>query len=241
MNRNQIEATLDACEEALAHDEKVDLRALGFWRAVAAVKRRPEWIDRYADRIGAIDREAFERAVQPVFTVPVGLTALALATIGGVLAAAATFFVPRKWKAATLLTGAVALVGATHDLAHFVVGWLESMRFVGWFFDGPLRVQPGLKIDYATYLRTPPRERAWMHASGAIVTKIVPFALIGVGMAAGAPRWTRWLLAVVGMGQLVTDLLFSTQHGDWARFSREIRVAPAVGVLSTERSSEGTE
>ena len=40
MNRDQIEATLDACDEALAHDEKVDLRALRFWRAVAAESKR---------------------------------------------------------------------------------------------------------------------------------------------------------------------------------------------------------
>ena len=61
-----IEAILAGCEHALAAGGKVDLRELGFWRAVSAVKRRREWIERYADRIGAIDRQAFERAVRPI-------------------------------------------------------------------------------------------------------------------------------------------------------------------------------
>src|SRR5439155_23826878 len=48
-----------------------------------------------------------------------------------------------------------------------VAGVAAGIRFIGWFLDGPTRLQPGLKIDYASYLRTPARRRAWMHAAGA--------------------------------------------------------------------------
>ena len=67
------------------------------------------------------------------------------------------------------------------------------------------RPQPGVKVDYASYLRVPARSRAWMHASGAIVTKIVPFALIGAALAADVPSWVVWVLVAVGIGQMVTD------------------------------------
>jgi hypothetical protein len=39
-----------------------------------------------------------------------------------------------------------------------VAGRAAGIRFTGWFLDGPTRLQPGLKIDYASYLRTPARD-----------------------------------------------------------------------------------
>src|SRR3990170_236430 len=63
VDESQVERTLIACQQALAAEGKPDLRALGFWRAVAAVKRRGDLIERYASRIAAIDRQAFRRGV----------------------------------------------------------------------------------------------------------------------------------------------------------------------------------
>jgi hypothetical protein len=64
-----------------------------------------------------------------------------------------------------------------------------------------------------------------MHAAGAIVTKLIPFALIGAALAADVPAWTVWLLVAVGIGQLITDYLWSTKGSDWKKFSREMRYA----------------
>jgi hypothetical protein len=115
------------------------------------------------------------------------------------------------------------LLATTHDLAHWAVGRAVGIRFTGFFIARPSRPQPGIKIDYATYLRTPPRARAWMHASGALVTKAVPFALIPVAVAARAPRWIAVILMLVGVAQVATDVLFSTKTSDWKRFRREMR------------------
>jgi hypothetical protein len=41
-----IDRTLAACEQQLQAGRTPDLRALGFWRAVAAVKRRRDLVDR---------------------------------------------------------------------------------------------------------------------------------------------------------------------------------------------------
>ena len=89
------------------------------------------------------------------------------------------------------------LLGTTHDLAHLVVGRLVGIRFTHWFIDGPTRLQPGLKTDYASYLRTPPHARAWMHASGALIDQGDPvrhpgpaFRRPAVG-ATGPPRTRR--------------------------------------------------
>ncbi|MBI3979491.1 MAG: hypothetical protein HY331_15015 [Chloroflexi bacterium] len=228
MDVERLEAILTTCEQALAGSGRVDLRRLGFWKAVEAVKRRPDWIERYADRIAEIDRRAFERAVRPTIPPDAGTAALGLGTAAGLLLVAATYYVPVQWKGIALLAGTGALLMTTHGLAHYVVGRALGMRFTHWYVDGPTRLQPGLKVDYASYLRTPARARAWMHAAGALVTKAVPFALLGAALAAGVPAWATAVLVGIGVVQIVTDVVFSVRHSDWKRFRREMRVARQI-------------
>ena len=222
----EIEAILNRCEQALSGAGRVDLRSLGFWRAVAAVKRRPEWVEHYADRIGAIDRAAFERAVQPTFPLGFGTAMLSLgALIGLVLVGSARRAVPRGSRGMLVLAGCGLLLGTTHDLAHLLVGRLLGIRFTYWFLDGPTRLQPGLKVDYASYLRTPAAARALMHAAGALVTKIVPLGVLWLTARARLPAWTTTALLGIAAVQLTMDLLFSVRQSDWKRFRREWRVA----------------
>ena len=74
-----------------------------------------------------------------------------------------------------------------------------------------------------------------MHASGAIFTKIVPFLLVGAGLAANLPTWAVWGLVVVGAATIATDILWSTGASDWSRFSRERAIAQES---SSERGIE---
>jgi hypothetical protein len=225
---DDVERALAACERELAGGGTPDLRALGFWRAVNALKRRPEWVERYAERTAAIDREAFRRAVRPVFPVALGVAALVLGVIVGVgFFALASTLEPTLAGVAVLL-GTGALLGATHGLAHLIVGSAAGIHFTDWFMDIPRRPQPGFKIDYASYLRASPSARAWMHASGPIVTKIVPFAAVPLALAFGTPWWTTAILLAVGVVQLVTDALWSVRSSDWKRFRREMRIARAI-------------
>ncbi len=223
----RIDDVLAACERSLAGAEKVDLRALGFWRAVEAVKRDRALVERYADRIARIDRGAFLRSVPLVFPAPVGVVLLTLGTVAGVVLVVAALALPALWRDLALLAGAGALIGATHGLAHYVVGGLFGMRFTHWFSLPPKKPQPGFKIDYATYLRVSATSRAWMHASGAIVSKLVPFVVLVLALVAGAEPWTLWILLAIGLVQLVTDALFSVRASDWKKFRREMRAARA--------------
>ncbi len=235
-NATDVEAVLAGCEQALAGGRSVDLRQLGFWQAVEAVKRRPQWIEEYAERIGAIDRQAFEQTVHPTLPPAVGTLALSSGAAIGLLLARMSKAIPAPWNAATLLAGAAALLGTTHDLAHLAIGRLVGLRFTHWFLNGPTRLQPGLKIDYASYLRTSPWARAWMHASGALVTKLVPFALVPVALRARTPRWTMAILLGIGILQIGTDLLYSVRRSDWKRVRRELRVARELAAKAEETS-----
>ena len=64
-----------------------------------------------------------------------------------------------------------------------------------------------------------------MHASGAIASKIAPFAVFAAvylpHRAAGYdlfPSWSLWAVLAIGVVQIVTDIPFSTKkHSDWKR------------------------
>jgi hypothetical protein len=88
------------------------------------------------------------------------------------------------------------------------------------------RTQPGVKANYAIYLRTTPRARARVHASGAIVTKAIPFLLTQVALLMLAiPSWVPIVLLTLGIIQIVTDLVWSTKSSDWAKLRRVMSYA----------------
>ena len=222
----------------LAHIERAvdegstDLAALGFWRLVKRVKLSTEAVERYGEQIGRIDGKAFRAGVPRRYPVWVGNAVLA----GGVLAGVGAVLFALQ-VSSSLLKG-VALVAAGgvwavsfHCLAHWSVGRLTGMRFTDYFIGEPLPPRPGLKTDYASYLRVPPDRRAWMHASGALATKVAPFLPLFFWSAADAPVWSAIVLLATGGVQIVTDVLFSVRSGDWKKVLRERAIAREIEAL----------
>ncbi len=223
MNEAEIRAALDEAESAVQRGQ--GLSQTDFWKAVRAVKRSPDLAPELGPQIAAIDQQAFRGF--PMITVPIGLgttlaVLIALVGLGGV---AVSYYLDQPWNWLAFGLGVVALFASSHGLAHLLTGAAMGMRFTCWFVAGPLRPQPGVKIDYASYLLVPARQRAWMHASGALLGKILPFALIPAALAADLPGWVSWVLLVFGLLQIVTDLVWSTKSSDWKRFRREMGYA----------------
>lgn len=221
---SEIDGVLAAAEKQIATRGTADLRSLGFWKTVGVVKRDPALVDRFADRIGAIDQAVFLAWAPLTIPTVVGTSLAVLATIVGFVLVGMSG-VNEPWDGVFFLTGTAVLLASTHGLGHLVVGRIVSIRFTVWFA-GYRRPQPGVKTDYATYLRAPARSRAWMHASGAIVTKAIPFLLLPVAIWSGIPTWAVIVLVVVAIGQVLTDVLWSTKASDWAKYKREMRYVP---------------
>jgi hypothetical protein len=218
-----FEAALTRIEEAV---DSGDTDLLEFWRVVRQIKADPALTERFADAAGRIDRKAFERRVRPRFPVWLGNGALTAGTlVGGAAIAYATQCDTRAVSGALLVGSGAVLSVTVHDLAHWFVGRSVGIRFLCYFLDGPFRIQPGLKNDYACYLRTPPRARAAMHASGAIASKIAPVIPLAVSPLAHAPLWAVLGLAGLTLLQIVTDLTFSLKRSDWKKVRRELAVA----------------
>jgi hypothetical protein len=209
-----------------------DLGGLGFWRLVKRVKLSPEAVARYGEQIGRIDTKAFRRGVPRRFPVWVGNVGL----FAGVLAGVAAVLVALRVSSSSLKGLALVAAGgiwavSVHCLAHWLVGSLMGMRFTDYFIGGPPPPRPGLKTDYRTYLRVPAERRAWMHASGALATKVAPFVPLFFWSASGAPVWSAIVLLGIGAVQILTDVLFSVRSSDWKKFLRERAVAREVAAL----------
>ena len=215
---DRVEAAVDAGE--------TDLRGLGFWRLLSKVKADRRLATYWAEQAGRIDRKAFERGVRfrlPVWFgnlvlglgIAVGAVAvgIALATDSPELAGWALVFAALNWSA------------SFHAPAHWLVGRAMGMRFLAYYVRDLIPPVPGLKIDYETYLRTEPEARAWMHASGAIASKIGPFLALAFWPATVAPAWAAGVIAGYGVLIIWTDVFISTRKSDWKRFRREMRIA----------------
>ena len=214
-----------------------DLGRLGFWRLVALIKRDDELIDRYAEQVGRIDAKAFRARVRLRIPVWAGnallLVEAAVGVVAVILAMKYANANPGQPPKVELFSGlALLLAGGTwtiglHSPTHWIVGRLVGIRFTDYFLGGPPPPRPGLKTDYATYLRASPTARAVMHASGALATKLAPFLALIFASTADAPAWARFALLGLGVLLIVTDVLFSTKTSDWKKVRRELAVARA--------------
>ncbi|HJS71658.1 MAG TPA: hypothetical protein VJ858_02945 [Acidimicrobiia bacterium] len=219
-----IEESLARAEAALAADES--LAGTGFWPAVSAVKRQPELVDRYADRIAAIDTDAHRRRAMLVVPLWLGTTLMILATVAATALVGWAYTLNGLTAVIVFYLGFGALLVTTHSLGHLLVGSILGIGFQYWFLGKPsFPLQGGVKIDYASYLRARAESRAWMHAAGAIVTKAMPFLLIGAALAAGLPTWAVVLLPIIGVGVIVLDAVWSTKMSDWKKYKREMAFA----------------
>jgi len=220
-----IEAELDRIEAAVATGN-TDLRALGFWKVVQRVKLDRALVDAHADRIGRIDAVAFRAGVRLRVPVWVGNTLLALATVVGAVGVVAAFVWQTPiWKGLALVAAGAIWSLSVHSPTHWLVGYLVGISWTDAFLGGPPPPRPGLKSDYGTYLRADADSRAWMHASGAIATKLAPFVALAFWPASNAPRWAAVVLAALGVLQIATDVALSTKSSDWKKFLRERAIA----------------
>jgi hypothetical protein len=227
VDRQEIDAALERAEAATVAGGGV--AGTGFWKAVAVVKGDPALVAEHADRIGRIDRRAFENWA--LIRIPTGLgTALAvLGTIAGLGLVLAAYYVAEPWNGLLLVAGTGVTLVTTHGLTHLAVGRLVGIRFTHWFVAGIRAPQPGVKLDYATYLRVPARRRAQMHGSAPIVTKAIPFLALGPALVIPVPGWATATLVAIGVLQIVTDVAFSTKSSDWKKYRREMSYADRGG------------
>ena len=222
--RADLAAELDRIEAAVTAGS-TDLAALGFWKVVRTIK-----LDRVAtlelsDQAGRIDTAAFRARVKARTRPWMGVVGMLVLTALGLVGVWLASVWTGTWAGLAIVGTGVAWSVGWHLPAHVFIGWLGGIRFTDAFIGGPPPPRPGIKTDYATYLRAEPSMRAWFHASGAIATKLAPFAALACWPATGAPAWAAWALVALGVVQIVTDVTLSRKSSDWKKFLRERQIA----------------
>jgi hypothetical protein len=211
--------------EAAVRAGSADLSSLGFWRVVASIKKDPVMVIALADQAGRIDRDAFRARVRIRTPVWVGTSLMLAVVLVGVVAV----ILSGVWSGAVaglaLLVAGGAWSLGVHSPAHQAFAWFAGIGVTDYFLGGPPPPRPGVKTDYASYLRTEASRRAWFHASGAIATKIAPFVAVALSPLTNAPGWAVVAMAAYGVFQIVSDIVFSTRSSDWKKFLRERAVA----------------
>lgn len=219
----EIEAALRRAEEAVQQGRR--LGGTGFWKAVARARRDPELARTYAQRIGKIDALAFTAAVRLKVPIALGNLLLLGGLAAGLVAMAWAARLESPIREILFLAGFAAVLVSSHSPTHYLIGRAFGMRFTHYFLGGPPPPRPGVKSDYSTYLLVDAKKRAIMHASGAVVSKILPFAAIPAALVSGVADWTVWVLIALGIVQVMTDIVFSTKTSDWKKAIREWRAA----------------
>jgi hypothetical protein len=228
--RRLLDARVDLDRiEAAVHGGATDLAALGFWRVIARIKRDPVLVIELADQAGRIDRDGFRARVRLRAPAWVGTVLMIGVLAVGVLAIVLACVWTGTPAGLALLVAAGAWSLGIHVPTHQAFAWFAGIRVTDSFLGGPPPPRPGIKTDYASYLRTEPARRAWFHASGAIATKFAPFVAVVLSPLTNAPGWAVIAAAALGVVQIVTDIVFSTRSSDWKKFRRERAIARAPG------------
>lgn len=178
-----------------------------FWGLVNEIKKDPELTARYAERVGMIDQGIFRE--KAVFTMPVPLGNL-LAIIGvaasaGLLAAGAG--AEGVYPGLFSVAAALILSTAVHPLAHIAAGRLAGMRFTFYFPNGPIKIEPTVKVDYGTYLKSSPGQRVMMHIAGPAATALSPLAVMVAAYTMGYPVSALYAPAALFLFFLFTEFI----------------------------------
>jgi len=115
---------------------------------------------------------------------------------------------------------ALILMTTLHPLSHFFTGSVFGIRFTHYYLNGPARIEPTLRINYYSYLKTKSEKRALMHASGVIGTLLAPLIAAHIAFYSGDVDVAQNLIYFFLL-LIVFELLTSTKIGDLMKAKRE--------------------
>jgi hypothetical protein len=182
MKEGEVQKTLDEIEGEFDKGNYGAARNLGFWRVVKAAKEDPALSDRFADRIGAIDKRLFESKSWVKLDYNAGTLIELLGALSGVVILYLALTSRDIYATILYLASAIVLMTALHPISHSIAARLFGIRFHFYFLNGPLLIEPTLKVDYATYVKTPAKRRAIFHLAGAINSTLVTLLVLLVAV-----------------------------------------------------------
>ncbi len=168
MKEGEVEEVLARIEKELDKGNYEAVRGLGFYKAVREVKKDAKLAERFAARIGAIDRGLFESKVWTKLGYRTGTIIELIGAVFGVVFLYMGVTLTGTISTLFYLASAILLMTALHPISHSIAGRMFGIRFHFYFLNGPLLIEPTLKVDYSTYVKASARGRALFHLAGAL-------------------------------------------------------------------------
>lgn len=175
-----------------------------FWKIVNEARKR-RLSDEELKLIAEIDNEIFKRKHRIRIGVRKGI---AIAIALNILAISILFleYSSKNALGLRLIMVSIYLTTFLHNLVHYSVGMLLGIEFNFFFFNAPTRVEPSLKVDYASYLRVKPLRRFIFHVSAPFVTSfIIPLLFFILAFLLEAPSWTKIVLAIMLLFDIISE------------------------------------
>lgn len=182
MDVGEIEAVLEKVKAELDRGNYKSVGELGFWRAVEAAKNDLGVGEKFAETIGEIDKLLFESKARAKLDFRIGTIIELIGTVIGVvlLYFGATF----TGIESTILyiASAGVLMTGLHPISHIIAGHLFGIKFHFYFLNGPMLIEPTLKVDYSTYVKAPPKNRALFHLAGVVNSILITLFVFVVAL-----------------------------------------------------------
>lgn len=182
MEEDKVEELLGRLESEIEKVDPEGLRNLGFWKMVRAAKKDPALAKGYGERIGRIDRLVFEKKTNIKLGYQVGTFIALSGALLGILFLYMAIIQEGSVSTLFYIASSLVLMTALHPLAHSFVGRLTGIGFHFYFLNGPMRIEPTLKIDYATYLKASPLKRVLFHLAGSLNSALVTFIVLAAAL-----------------------------------------------------------
>lgn len=195
MKKEDIGAAFKKIEEEANKGNLKAVEELKFWKLVGEVKKNRELSAEFAGVIGKIDSKLFDSKIKLKLGYALG-TAVEL--FGALIGIAILIYavktqqqVAESVSALLYLLAAVALMTALHPISHSIAGKLYGIKLNFYFLNGPLLIEPTLKVDYESYIKAEPKSRAVFHLAGAINSTATTLFVFIVSLAFNAPSLAK--------------------------------------------------
>jgi hypothetical protein len=184
-----------------------NLRA--FWRVVNRIKLERRVTDDVLERIVRLRDRVFEEKYPRFLSLRQGLT---LAAVGTLFGAVLIWYALQSINAPVFLVASLLMLIGTHPWGHWIAGKIVGVNYEYFYLDGPLKIQPCLKIDYRDYLKASFDSRVIVHASGALATVLTALALPIVALTTGS-------LQIIVIAAVVIALVIATEAVSFMGFA----------------------
>jgi hypothetical protein len=208
MEEGEIAAVFEKVESAIKEGRFGSVGELGFWKAVTLVKSDKALAERFGGAVGRIDKALFESKTGAKLSYTTGTLIMLAAAVFGLALLYLGSVTEGASSTAYFLASALILMTALHPISHIIAARRFGIRFHFYFLNGPMRVEPTLKIDYETYVKAPSNGRALFHLAGAVNSVAVVLLVLLVALATpDTPTLAKTLLSALFIFTTASEIL----------------------------------